>query len=306
MTVHIITIPDDQTQWPGWLEQQLVGSHLRELIEELRIVTSGNGSDPVVGEVSQPPSRAVAAPLGEILTQEQLTEIAQSGLAAVSASTIRKLLAIPDALLDLQEYVLINGSSHWQNLPVDRQLQTSVERGRMKLNAVIDDHQLPGRPAPISSGTKKTNRRSLAWIASAAALLLVGVLLWRMQPHPSGRILGTPGLLANNTSSSAEYFQRIAAAGQTWFDEQPADEATMIVLLEQTCKDCQILIDARHEALTAEERDWLVTKCRKWQGDLEQTLTSLKSGKINLETAQADADLIMQKLVNVLKSGPVV
>jgi len=35
MTIRILTIPDDQTQWPGWLEQQLVGLDLRELIEEL-------------------------------------------------------------------------------------------------------------------------------------------------------------------------------------------------------------------------------------------------------------------------------
>jgi len=77
-------------------------------------------------------------------------------------------------------------------------------------------------------------------------------------------------------------------------------------LLEQTCNDCQILIDARHEALSREERDWLVTKCRKWQGDLEQTLTSLKSGSTDFGTARAQADLTMQKLVNVLQSGPTV
>jgi len=292
MTVRIITIPDDQTQWPGWLEQQLVGSHLRELIEELRIV---DGLDS---------SFQASKPLSEILTTKQLADIAKSGIAAIGVKKIPELMSNPDALLDLQEYVLINGSSYWQNVPVDSQLKASMERSRSKLNAIIGDSQTPARPAPIAGNLQKTNRRSLTWIASAAAVLLVGVMLWRMPPHPSGHILGTPGLLANDVSSSAEYLQRIAAAGQTWFDEQPTDEAALIALLEQTRNDCQILIDARHEALSDEERIWLVTKCRKWQGDLEQTLSSLKSGAIDLETARTQADATMKKLVNVLQSGP--
>ena len=146
--------------------------------------------------------------------------------------------------------------------------------------------------------------RSLAWIASVAAILLFGVFVWQMQPHPSGHILGSPGLLANDTSSSAEYLQRIATAGETWFQEDRSEAPKLVALLEDASHDCQILIDARHEALTAVEREWFVTKCSNWKAGFDETLASLKSGSITIDTARAQSDLTMMKLIAVLRTPP--
>ncbi len=292
MTVRIITIPDDQTQWPGWLEQQLVGSHLRDLIEELRIV---NGLDS---------SFHANTPLGEILTEKQLADIAASGIAAVGVPIVSELMSNPDALLDLQEYVLINGGSYWQNVPVDSQLKSLIERVRTKLAAGRGSDELSNRQTSVDGKPSTTKRYSLAWVASVAAMLLIGVFVWRMQPHSSGHILGTPGLVTNNTVSSAEYLQRIANAGENWFQEDRSETPNLMALLEDTSHDCQILINARHDALTPEERDWFVTKCRKWKGEFDATLASLKSGTITVETARSQSDLTMTKLVAALRSGP--
>ena len=125
-----------------------------------------------------------------------------------------------------------------------------------------------------------------------------------MQPQPSGHILGIPGLVSNNTSSSAEYLQRIADAGEMWFQEDRNEAPKLITLLEDTSRDCQFLIDARHDALTPEERDWFVTKCRNWKAAFDETLASLKSGTITMETARTHSDLTMMKLVAALRSGP--
>ena len=293
MTIRILTIPDDQTQWPGWLEQQLVGSHLRELIEELRIVQESDSS--LSGNM----------PLGEILTNKQMSGIADSGLASIGITSIQQLLGNPDALLDLQEHVLINGGSYWQAVPVDLELTASVERVRGNLSASCGDKQPAPKPNSVDGEVQqKTNRRLFAWLASAAAILLAGVVLWRLQPHPSGHILGSPGLVANNTSSAAEYLQRIAAAGGQWFVQKPQDVASLISLLEDTSNDCQILINARHEALSPDQREWFVTKCLKWKGEFDATLAALKSGAITFDAAQSRANQTMEKLVKVLNAGP--
>jgi len=292
MTVRIITIPDDQTQWPGWLEQQLVGSHLRELIEELRIVKATHASSQADKLFS------------EILTEKQLAEIAQSGLGNINVPVFRQLLSNPETLLDLQEHVLINGDSYWQNVPIDSQLKTSVERVRSNLATNRGSDELTKRPTSVARKSSTTSRRSRAWMIPIAAILLIGVFVWRMQPHSSGHILGTPGLVTDNTASSAEYLQRIATAGENWFQEDRTEAAKLIALLEDTSHDCQILIDARHDALTPKERDWFVTKCRKWKGELDATLASLRSGTITVETARSQSDLTMIKLVAALRSGP--
>jgi len=292
MTVRIMTIPDDQTQWPGWLEQQLVGSHLRELIEELRIL---NGLDS---------SFHANTPLGEILTEKQLAVIAQSGIGNIGLPVIQQLLSNPETLLDLQEHVLINGGSYWQNVPVDSQLKTSVAIVRSKLATSRGSDELSKRPTSVDGKSSTTKRRSLAWVASLAAMLLIGVFVWRMQPHSSGHILGSPGLVTNNTASSAEYLERIASAGETWFQEDRSEALKLMALLEDTSHDCQILIDARHDALSPEESDWFVTKCRNWKGEFDATLASLKSGTITVETARSQSDLTMTKLVAALRSGP--
>jgi len=266
---------------------------LRELIEELRIVKVSDSS------------LAGNKPLGEILTNKQMSGIADFGLASISLRSIQQLLSNPDTLLDLQEHVLINGGSFWQTVPVDRELTASVERVRGNLRAGGGDKRSAPKPNSVEGEIKSpTNRRTLAWLASAAAILLIGIFVWRMQPHSSGHILGTPGLVANDTSSSAEYLQRIAAAGGQWFDQKPQDVTSLISLLEDTSNDCQILINARHEALSPEERNWFVTKCRKWKSEFDETLASLKSGAITFEAAQSQANQTMRKLVKVLNAGP--
>lgn len=92
--------------------------------------------------------------------------------------------------------------------------------------------------------------------------------------------------------------------GETWFEEDRNDASKLIALLEETSHDCQTLIDARHEALTPEERDWFLTKCSTWKAQFDETLASLKSGSITLETARSQSDLTMMKLVAALRSGP--
>ena len=99
-----------------------------------------------------------------------------------------------------------------------------------------------------------------------------------MQPGGSGSILGQPGILVNNVAPAAEYLNRIADAGNEWFDVQPKDAAELIVLLQNVSNDCQVLIDAEHPALTPQEREWFVAKCKNLKSAFDMTLAFLQSG----------------------------
>ena len=287
MTIFITTIPDDPQEWAGWLEQHLVGLRLRDLIDELRLLPDSSST-----------------PLKALLSEEHLSEVRTRGLSALNVNQIRSLFGSPESLLELQEDVLFNGGDYWKSLTPAEVVKQSIERVRSRLNKAtpqdIQATRLPDRATTAAPSRSKL----LVGIVSVAAILLIGVVAWRMQPGGSGSMLGQPGLLANNVSSSAEYLNRIADAGDEWFNQRPVDSAQLISLLQNVSSDCQILIDAEHQALTPAERDWFVTKCQNWKNDFDSTLASLRSGDLPLEAAQSAADQTMLKLVNALRAGP--
>jgi hypothetical protein len=285
MTILITTIPNDPKEWAGWLEQHLVGLRLRDLIHELQMLPEPK-----------------TTPLSLLLNEVQLSEVRTRGLSALTVTQIRTLLGSPESLLELQEEVLCNGSDYWKSLPTAEEVRQSLERVKLKIKAAISVDERPSRPSD-----QPTVARSRSWfnigILSLAVMLLIGVFVSRMQPVGSGRILGQPGLLANNVNSSSQYFNRIADAASEWFIQRPINSAQLISLLQDVSDDCQILIEAEHPALTTAERDWFVTKCGNWKTEFDITLSSLQSGDLTLEAAQAAVDQTMRKLVNALRKG---
>lgn len=286
MTIFITTIPNDPKEWAGWLEQHLVGLRLRDVIDELRLLPGSTSTQ-----------------LKDMLNQKQLLEVRQRGLSVLSVNQIRALFGSPEALLDLQEDVLLHGGDYWTLLSTSAEVQNATARVKKRLGK----SPIPAERAAVPAAkpeTKNSSRGLLIALTSVAALLLVGVLTWQMQPHGSGSILGQPGLLANDVSSPAEYLNRIADAGSEWFNQHPRDSAELVTLLENVSNDCQILIDADHLRLTPNEREWFVGKCENWKNEFDTTLASLQSGHLTFEAAKSEADKTMMKLVNLLREGP--
>ena len=285
MTIFITTIPDDPKEWAGWLEQHLVGLRLRDVIDELRLLPG-----------------SAATPLNGLLNENLLLQVRKRGLTALSVNQVRSLLGSPESLLELQDDVLIHGGDYWASLPTSAEVQNATDRVKKRLGK----SPIPAERAAVPAAKPETKRSRglLIALTSVAALLLIGFLSWQMQPHGSGSILGQPGLLANDVSSSAEYLNRIANAGAEWFNQHPRDTSELVTLLENVSNDCQILIDADHQRLTPDERDWFVGKCENWKGEFDTTLASLISDDRAFEAAKAEADKTMMKLVNVLREGP--
>ncbi|MEZ6034992.1 MAG: hypothetical protein R3C17_18010 [Planctomycetaceae bacterium] len=285
MTILITTIPDEPREWAGWLEQHLVGLRLRDLVAEFRLLPG-----------------TVAKPLNELLDRDSLTALRSEGLSALSADQLRTLFNAPDSLLELQEDVLLHGGDYWTTISPQAEMRQAIERVGVKLK--FEKRQAGSLPHSGAGFQPAVNRRFLFVLATTAAMLLIGLTLWQRQPAGSGSMLGRPGLLASDVTSSSEYLNRIADAGNEWFEQQPQDSTQLMAMLQNVSHDCQILIDADHKPLTPAEREWFVTKCTNWKKAFDATLTSLQSGSKTFDDARSEADATMTKLVNVLRAGP--
>ena len=290
MTIHLLQTPDQPSEWAAWLEQYVSSQQLGELVHELSLVAEAD------------PQQSSAESLSAIMDSSQLEAIRTTGFAACSQDQAQRLMASPRCLLELQEHLITTGSTYWDdrfNEAVSRPVAAAVTQ---KVVA-----QVTSAPdAAIARPVERTDsRRTLLAIVATTAAAVLGILYWPSAEHGgSGRMLGQPGLLANDVDSSAEYFNRLADAGAEWFDQNPADSRELANLLTEVSTDCQRLIEAPHEALEPPEREWFVTKCQLWKDKFDNTLASLTAGEMSFEDAQAAADATMTKLVEVLRAGP--
>ena len=289
MTLHLLSIPEQPSALSTWLEAQLVGLYLTDLVDELSVVREREGENKSI-------------PLADLLTPADIQNVSSSGLGSLDEDQLIQLLVNPQCLLELQEHVLEKESSFWSHVTRSDEHLGAIQRVETNLRSAIEQPGIEAALTPSISG-RKVDRRLLG-ILLMATVFVFAIGLWMQKPLPSGRVLGLPGLTVNNVASSTEYLNRIADAGQTWFDSPATNKDELIVSLREVSSDCQILIDAQHEALTTGEQKWFVAKCENWKTKFDQTLTSLEQDTISFAEAQTQADAIMQKLVNVVRAGP--
>ena len=293
MTIHLLEIPNEPGEWAQWLEDVFCSDRLGPLVDELNLVRTLDKQ------------ATTAKRLYELVSEEQLESVRQTGLGELSESQIQQLLANPLCLLEMQETLLSQSSEFWDSRFQASDLRQPAERIRQHLDALLSDTAEDRTIVAAPNEELKSSRRFMIGIAVAVAASFVGVLFWTTgKPRGSGRILGQSGLIANDVDSSSAYFNRIAEAGNTWFDHRPANKGELVALLSDVSNDCQILIDASHDPLTSSQREWFVMKCSNWKDKFDATLASLQAGVISVEEAQTAADKTMTKLISVLRAGP--
>lgn len=99
MKLVIESVPFDSARLPGWLERQIVGERLGELIDELVAVRPPTAFD----------FDRWFAPLKD--------QILSDGLRGVPRQTLRLLFADPRSLRLLQRAVLLGGGRYWDQVP---------------------------------------------------------------------------------------------------------------------------------------------------------------------------------------------
>ncbi|MEI6233888.1 MAG: hypothetical protein WCT04_12595 [Planctomycetota bacterium] len=274
MNLIVASIPDGHDARALWLERQLTGLHLRELVSEL---TAVHGSHPN------------ATTLDDVLLDCR-DNVLQKGLVHMPAAQFRALFAHPALMFELQDLVFVEGGSYWQSLPLENDHNRSVKDGWNALKKATTRTTKIVRPSFY--------RRPMFW-CSAAAVLLVSVLGIQ---HFRGPQWGfNNAAIYSNDVAHADYVNRLSKAAGEWFDEKPADRVALAARIGEFKHGCEKLLVAEHAPLTPSERDELLKRCRNWIAQLDKLSGDLAAGR-DEGAVRLNTDAIVEKLQTFLKT----
>ena len=280
MKIVALSIPDDPTQWAGWLEQQLVGLHLFELVEELK----------VIHELPDDPAVSLASVCGE-----QLARVFESGLLALSDAQVRQFLKTPRLLLDLQEQVLEHGGAYWNQLPRSEEMEQKLAASWQALSASLASTTV-AREVP----TSRRQMRRRTWI-SGAAVAMVGVGLWFLSPSSRAWGFDRAGAFTVKLDGPDYCVHLARLVDEDWTAERSKDAPSLERNLAEFIHGCDTLLAAPHPQFAQDaDRQWLLEKCRLWRGKLKDQLDDLKSGKRTFAAVRNDTNKTVEKLIIAL------
>ncbi len=287
-----LTIPDLPENWPAWLEQQLIGLQLAELVEELPVFTG-------VADRAE-------IQLADVL-QEQEQQVYQSGLEVLSPIQIKQLLTAPHLLFELQEQILLQGGEYWAELSIPASQRELLDDQRKQLAAEIAGDQTAITPPvsqPVWHGSKRSSWKSLI-VPGVALLLLVGIITMWNKPVASGSWgFQQSGLLSADLDARA-YLDSLAEAAGQWFNKRPESAETLATRLQQFSEGCQTLITALHPQLSETDKDWLIERCQAWKDKIDKQLVDLQTGQKSYRQTLAAADETINKLITALRDRSV-
>lgn len=299
MNLHALDIPDAPVDLAPWLERQLTGLHLAELVAELSAVHGTPAGS----------ARGLEDMLGP-----HLQRVLESGLSTVPHPVLCELLRQPRSLLDLQERLLVEGGPYWDG--IEEQSDTVREqfvRGWQQVSQLLGD-DAPATPSELRPVESKSDVRIaprarrggyVLTLLAAAATLVIGFFLGdRFGPKPPQVAAGwgwqRPGTL-DAVGSQAEYLNHLADSAEEWFKKRPDTPATLARRIGEFRDGCSILLLAEHRPLAPETKAWLRERCSAWAGKLDAHRNGLEAGQ-DVQAVRAAADDTIQKLIKALRT----
>ena len=286
MNVIVSTAPESPKDWPAWLEKQLVGLHLGELIEELSITATGQDD------------------LDVILTPDQLQEIKQKGLTVLELDKLRQLLNSPPSLLTLQEEIFIDGGQYWESVPRTSEHQHTADESATK---VIDTvrHQ-------VATDRSRRWYAAVSGVVAIAALFLIGFFLLpdggQAPPQPGGgqivakTIIDLPDSIANGNPTPEQFYKSFAEASYGWYGIKPSSNQELVELGQKLSQEFDQHIAAN--PLSGKHQGWFVKKCSEWQSKVNDVVATLATVGLELREGREQLDDIVMKMIDALNKGP--
>lgn len=310
MSLRVLQIPDAIANWPAWLESELVGIQLYDLVQELELLSR-----------TEPKTSSLDESLGE-----SRQAVLESGLGSLSPSQLRTLLRNPQQLIELQELVFVEGGDYWQSVPRSDSLQTIVNQQWHALaselfeSSVSKDQTIepppivvaPERDAPAVGLSSDTNvdvrphsdspllgRRTVVWTALAAlaaCFLLTIIPLFRSS---EGAQFFARASLQRSSLVGKDYLELVADTIRSDWNNQPSEPNGIRDQLIAIRDSCDVLLGSELGQLRPEVATELKTRCKKWQTKFNDALEQLASGA-DPNSVQAEANQIIRKLLEVL------
>lgn len=279
MNFPALEIPDEDRERALWLERQLVGLDLGDLIAQLLVVQQSSAN----------------VSLEEALGP-RISEILRSGLSSLSPDEISGLLSCPEILLELQSRIFIEGGAYWQTVSRTPEHLAAVERVNQAVDQQLFGQTTANETAPLLAPASKTSSaKTWTWPLGIAAAVLIAAGWWTFrQAPPVGWGFDRPGLLAEADSGPA-YLRILADAACEWSKKRPATVAELRTRLQQFDAGCETLIAAEHRQLAPKDRTWLVANCRRWQKEIRRLVDQLNSGA-ELSNIRNESDVLVEEL----------
>ncbi len=288
MTLPLLELPDDPQRWPSWLERQLVGDELAELVDQLSLV---------LGDATQ----TTTVPQLDEICGPQGSAVLDRGLSVFSAEQIRLLLKHPLRLLELQERVLEAGQPYWTALLDTSAARTQTEAQWQELAPRLTD-QLPAADVVVAAPKSKFRWRA-SLIGSLAAAVLIGVGLWWSQPEAQTG-WNRPEVFTAQLVPQ-EYLGQLASVAEGELVEPMTSSATVERRLVSLRRGCDALLAAPHTQLADVDRDWLKERCRAWAKTFDEQLAALREGSRPWEVIGKETDATVRKLATALRNRQV-
>lgn len=310
-----LCLPDDRSDWPTWLEQQLMGFNLPKLCKQL--VTLGG---------KHPPQLTLSELLGN-----QRDPVLQQGLCGpLSAQQIQRLIQNPGLLLELQYLILEEGGDYWTRVRPTPEVSKSLEtvRGRVlsqirpntEPSSAVDQALKPGLSLATEGGSPPDLRRSESpenktkregswyWmgaiLATAAAILLV-VMNPFQQPQDQGEFFAAAELRTPAETVDATLARIADRIEKDWNQKPVTDNASLLNRLITFRDSCDYLIDGRLDTSLQGLPDAKLTdlkeRCKKWKGQAETMIADLQ-GESPPENLKEKADELMGRLKKILRN----
>lgn len=276
MTIYALEIPHDDAAVPRWLEQQLTGPDLRQLVAELRAVESAEPA-PTLNQV-----------LGS--ARDPLLE---QGLSILSPEQRSQLLAHPELLYELQELVYSSGGDYWLR-------QLTRESDRRAALAVWPQIQKAVEPTAAPADRVLSRRNVLVALMTMAAVFLVGFFAMDALRGPGTYGWSKPGVFEVALAKPA-YLNHLADRANEWFDAKPANAEQLARRMKQFRESCDKLIAAEHPQLSDADREWLKERCGVWAGKIDASLAKLNADPSQLKAVNAEMDETVNKLMSALR-----
>lgn len=274
MTLRILQLPEDVLDWPAWLEAEIAGPDLVDLIAELEHVSP------------------VKVPVGfnslEELLADRYEPVLELGLAQATPEQIQTLVNHPRLLVALRDAVLLHESDYWE---------------RLFVRAYEKAMQTPPDEAPVRLAARKAtfSRRTAVVISSLAAAVLFGASVWfTLRPAPTEDW----GLLADSTYASEtreQHFQTLANAVDEFLEVETRKSEDLRVRLTQLSRGCERCIEEKHPHLTDLDWQWLISRCERWKLQVDDLAQRLALGEGTAEEIKNESRELVESMSESLR-----
>lgn len=276
MTIYALEIPHDDTQVPRWLEAQITGPDLSQLVAELRAVESAE------------PAPSLTQVLGA--SRDALLE---QGLSVLSVEQRKPLFAHPELLLELQELVYSSGGEYWLR-------QLARDSDQRAAQAVWPRIQQAIEPTAAPADRVLSRRNVVVALLTMAAVFLVGFFAMNALQGPSTYGWSKPGVFEVALAKPA-YLNHLADTAHEWFDAKPANAELLASRMRQFRESCDKLLVAQHPQLPEADRAWLKERCGVWAGKIDASLAKLNADPSQFKAVNAEMDDTVNKLITALR-----